>query len=96
MRVRRAGVTRAEMAAFMARARGQPELRPATATFADVPPDYWAFGFIERFLALRVTTGCGEDEQGRRVYCPERGVTRAEMAAFLIRAYPWRWFALTR
>jgi hypothetical protein len=82
------GVTRAEMAAFLDRAKGQPELFPAVATFADVPTTYWAFGWIERFLALNVTTGCGADENGNRVYCPDRGVTRAEMAVFLIRAYP--------
>jgi len=82
------GVTRAEMAAFLVRARGQTELRPATATFADVPPNYWAYGWIERFLALSVTTGCGEDEYGRPVYCPDRGVTRAEVATLIIRAYP--------
>ena len=76
------------MAAFIVRAKGQAELRPATPTFADVPSSYWAFGQIERFLSLGVTTGCGEDEQGRRVYCPERGVTRAEIAVFIIRAYP--------
>jgi hypothetical protein len=82
------GVTRAEMAAFLDRAKGQPELFPAVATFADVPTTYWAFGWIERFLALDVTTGCGADEAGNRVYCPDRGVTRAEMAVFLTRAYP--------
>jgi subtilisin family serine protease len=82
------GVTRAEMAAFLDRAKGQTELTPGTPTFADVPPDYWAYGWIERFLALNITTGCGTDDQGRRVYCPDRGVTRAEMAVFIIRAYP--------
>ncbi len=82
------GVTRAEMAAFLDQAQQQAELKPATPTFADVPADYWAYGWIERFLALGVTTGCGEDEQGRRVYCHDQGVTRAEMAVFIIRAYP--------
>ena len=82
------GVTRAEMAAFLVRAQGQAAPAPGTPTFADVPADHWAYGFIERFLALRVTQGCGEDDQGRRLFCPERGVTRAEMAVFIIRAYP--------
>jgi hypothetical protein len=53
-----------------------------------VPPSYWAFGWVERFFTLGITTGCGEDENGNRVYCPDRGVTRAEMAVFIIRAYP--------
>jgi hypothetical protein len=82
------GVTRAEMAAFLVRAKGQTELTGSAPTFADVPTGYWAYGWIERFLALNVTTGCGTDEQGNRIYCPDRGVTRAEMAVFLIRAYP--------
>ncbi len=82
------GVTRAEMAAFLDRARGQGELLPPAPTFADVSAAYWAYGWIERFLALGVTTGCGEDAQGRKLYCPDRGVTRAEMAVFIIRAYP--------
>jgi len=35
-----------------------------------------------------VTTGCGTNDQGQRIYCPDRGVTRAEMAVFIIRAFP--------
>ena len=81
-------VTRAEMAAFLVRAKGQGELRTASATFVDVPTGYWAYGWIERFATLGITTGCGDDAQGRRIYCPDRGVTRAEMAVFIIRAYP--------
>jgi len=53
-----------------------------------VPVGYWAYDQIGRFAQRGITTGCGTDEQGRRVYCPERGVTRAEMAVFIIRAYP--------
>ncbi len=82
------GVTRAEMAAFLDRAKKQTELANPTPTFADVPPSYWAYGWIERFFTLGVTTGCGTDDGGNKVYCPDRGVTRAEMAVFIIRAYP--------
>ena len=82
------GVTRAEMAAFLDRAKRQAELKPGTPTFADVPPSYWAYGWIERFFTLGVTTGCGTDDSGKTVYCPDRGVTRVEMAVFIIRAYP--------
>ncbi len=82
------GVTRAEMAAFIDRAKGQAELSAGTTTFADVPPDYWAYGWIERFFTLGVTTGCDTDDAGNKVYCPDRGVTRAEMVVFIIRAYP--------
>ncbi len=82
------GVTRAEMAAFIDRAKGQAELASGSPTFADVPTDYWAYGWIERFFTLGVTTGCGVDDSGKKVYCPDRGVTRAEMAVFITRAYP--------
>ena len=59
-----------------------------SARFADVPAGHWAYGWVERFVALGLTTGCGTDEQGRRLFCPDRAVTRAETAVFLIRAYP--------
>ena len=82
-------VTRAEMAVFIDRARGYANPpAPASATFFDVPPMYWAYASIEQFYQLGVTTGCGTDGQGRRLYCPDRNVTRAEMAVFIIRAYP--------
>jgi subtilisin family serine protease len=82
-------VTRAEMAVFIDRAKGYgTPPTPKGQTFADVSPDYWAYAFIEQFAQLGITTGCGADGQGRRLYCPDRNVTRAEMAVFIIRAYP--------
>ena len=39
---------------------------------------------IESIAALGVTRGCATEPQPR--YCPDRSVTRAEMAAFLVRA----------
>ncbi len=82
-------VTRAEMAVFIDRARPFASPAPApSATFADVPPAYWAYAHIEQFYALGITTGCGTDVQGRKRYCPDRDVTRAEMAVFITRAYP--------
>jgi hypothetical protein len=82
------GVTRAEMAAFIDRGLGQARVMPATATFADVPTGHPQYGYIEAFVVRGVTTGCGADARGRRLYCPERGVTRAEMAVFIVRAFP--------
>jgi len=61
---------------------------PATPTFADVPTSHPQYGYIEALVALGVTTGCGTNAQGQRVYCPDRGVTRAEMAVFIVRAFP--------
>ena len=51
-----------------------------TASFGDVPTDYWAFSFVERLANAGVTSGCGGGN-----YCPESSVTRAEMAVFLLR-----------
>ena len=73
-------VTRAEMAVFLARAftldhgRGRP--------FRDVPVRAWYGPAVEEISAASVTSGCGD---GTR-FCPDRAVTRAEMAVFLARA----------
>ena len=51
--------------------------------FDDVDPDSYHAPFIERMAELRVTRGCGDPSR----FCPDRNVTRAEMAAFLSRAF---------
>ena len=48
--------------------------------FADAPPGYWAFSFIEALARAGVTSGCGGGN-----YCPTDSVTRAQMAVFLLR-----------
>jgi hypothetical protein len=72
-------VTRAEMASFLARALDL-ELH-STARFSDVTPGTTHAGAIEAIAAAGLTNGCGN---GR--YCPDRPVSRAEMATFLMRA----------
>jgi len=54
-----------------------------TATFADVPLDYWANNYIERLYYAGVTGGCSTVPLN---YCPENTVTRAQMAIFLLKA----------
>lgn len=54
---------------------------PSTASFSDVPTDYWAFREIEALADSGITTGCATG-----LYCPEDYVTRAQMAAFFSRA----------
>ena len=59
---------------------------PAAASesrFDDVDAASFYAPFIERMAELGVTTGCG-DGTG---FCPDRNVTRAQMAVFLSRAY---------
>mgnify|MGYP001026170953 CR=1 FL=1 len=58
-----------------------------TSSFADIIPGedgYWAIDWIEAIYKFGVTKGCGEDPL---IYCPEKKVTRAEMAVFLVRAF---------
>jgi len=51
-------------------------------TFIDVAPYYWAWDFVERLYAAGVTGGCS---MSPLQYCPERIVSRAQMAVFLER-----------
>lgn len=54
----------------------------ATAAFADVPTDYWAFQYIEALYSAGITGGCNTSPLS---YCPEDPVTRAQMAIFILR-----------
>ncbi len=49
-------------------------------TFADVPPTYWAWGFIEQLYTQGITGGCSSNPLN---YCPDAVVTRAQMAVFI-------------
>jgi hypothetical protein len=59
---------------------------PASATFADVPTDYWAFRYIEALAASGITAGCGGDS-----FCPDAPLSRAQMAVFLAKALGLHW-----
>ncbi len=48
-------------------------------SFADVPPTYFAWSFVESIYGAGITGGCGGDN-----YCPESTITRAQMAVFLL------------
>jgi ELWxxDGT repeat protein len=50
-------------------------------TFADVPPTFWAWRFIESLVANGVTGGCGSGD-----FCPGAYVNRAQMAIFVLTA----------
>jgi len=77
------GVTRAQMAVFLLRAKfGSSFIPPAaTGVFNDVSPGSFAANFIERLAAEGITSGCGNGN-----YCPNATVTRDQMAVFLVRA----------
>ncbi|MEX2423619.1 MAG: S-layer homology domain-containing protein [Acidimicrobiia bacterium] len=78
-----AGVTRSEMAAFIIRALDETQnIGPYQGLFSDVEEGAWYAGYVERLAELEITTGTGPE-----VFAPDRVVSRAEMAAFLIRAF---------
>ena len=52
--------------------------------FEDVDPGAWWAGYVERLAELEVTGGCASDPPR---YCPERAVSRAQTASFLVRAF---------
>jgi hypothetical protein len=78
-------VTRAEAAIFLLRSKYGSSYTPPAAggtVFADVPISHWAAAWIEQLAAEGITGGCGGGN-----YCPNQGVTRAEMAVFMKRTF---------
>ncbi|MXW94257.1 MAG: hypothetical protein F4110_04440 [Acidimicrobiaceae bacterium] len=79
-------ITRREMAGWVVEVlidAGRAELAGHAGRFEDVEvTDPWA-AHIETFAALGITDGCSR-EHAR--FCPDRSVTRGQMAVFLVRA----------
>ena len=71
-------VTRAEMAAFLVR--GYDLVAASGIPFSDAGGHYFE-AEIASLAASGITSGCSATS-----FCPDRSVTRAEMAAFLVRA----------
>ena len=72
------------MAVWLVRVVGHKPLPTGTSQFDDVEADQWWSPYVERLVKLKVTTGC-KTEPLR--YCPDRPVTRAQMATFLVLAF---------
>jgi hypothetical protein len=76
-------MTRAQMAVLIIRALyGDSFIYENIPYFIDVPDSHWAFRYIQKMFEDAITTGCTENN-----YCPVSTVTRAQMAAFLARAF---------
>lgn len=76
-------VTRGQMASFLVRALGLP---PAAVADQFVDDDESAHAAdIDSLVEAGITRGCGAPEN--REFCPDRAVTRGEIAAFLTRAF---------
>ena len=74
-----------EMAVWLVRVLDGTDPNPVDASrFVDVDAEHWWAPFVDRLFALEVTVGC-RTEPAR--FCPERNVTRAQMATFLKRAF---------
>ncbi len=77
-------VSRAEMAVFLLKSKygadHVPPPPPPVPIFPDVPADAFAAAWIDELATLEITTGCGGG-----LYCPDRSVSRAEMAVFLLK-----------
>ncbi len=78
-------VLREQVAAFIIRGLGElnPPMPPSQ-RFTDVPPSSVFYNFIDRLAVLQITLGCTPDHTQ---YCPTDPATRAQMAAFLVRAF---------
>jgi hypothetical protein len=78
-------VTRDQMAVYISRALAGGDAKvptgPATATFSDVPTDYWAFKYVEYAVAQNVVKGYSDG-----TYKPTDEVDRGQMAVFVARA----------
>ncbi len=78
-------VTRDQMAVYISRALAGGDARvpsgPATATFSDVPTDYWAFKYVEYAVAENVVKGYSDG-----TYKPTDQVDRGQMSVFIARA----------
>jgi hypothetical protein len=59
---------------------------PAKATFADVRPDNLYFRAVEALAGSGITSGCGNGN-----FCPNKNVTRGELAKFLAVALGLNW-----
>lgn len=73
-----AHLTRGEMAAFLARAAGLP---PASKDYFSDDDGSMFEDSINRVAEAKITSGCAEG-----LFCPDRTLTRGEMAVFLSRA----------
>lgn len=79
-------LTRAEMATFLVRViDGIDPVKGAT-RFSDVKVGATHTANITAIADAGLTNGCGDGSK----YCPDRAVTRGQMASFLVRALTWK------
>jgi S-layer homology domain len=77
-------VTRAQMAVLILKSKHGSDYVPPPATgtvFTDIRTGSFAAAWIEQLAEEGITSGCGNGK-----YCPNRAVTRKQMAVFLVKA----------
>ena len=78
-------ITRRTFAVWLVRVLDGGQAPPSRqGVFDDVDADAWEAPYITRLAELGVTTGCST---GPPRFCPDRVVSRAQMATFLVRAF---------
>ena len=75
-------LTRAELAERLARKMNLAPSEPEVSAFSDVPPAYWAAGYICALVERGIMAGYPDG-----LFRPELGVTRAEFAAVVCKAF---------
>ena len=71
-------------AIWLVRLLDEDNLPTTPSRFSDVDPDSPGAEAIERLAELGITTGCGHQPPR---FCPDRQLSRAHLAVFLVRAY---------
>ena len=78
-------INRRQMIMFIVRAAGlNTNTPPATPSFNDVGTDETGYAEIEAAYAAGITTGCGNGN-----FCPNREISRAEVATLIANARGW-------
>jgi hypothetical protein len=76
-------VTRGQMAAFIVRGKfGETFTYNTTPYFSDVPASHGAFKYIQKVFESKIASGYSDG-----TYRPADNVNRAQMAAFIARAF---------
>jgi hypothetical protein len=77
-------VTRAQLAKMLVGIMGWEIQLPASPTFTDVGPNFWAYGYIETAAAHGAISGYSDG-----TFRPTAGVTRAQIAKVVATAQAW-------
>ncbi len=74
-------ISRAEYSKLLALAYGLPLTSPPTPRFSDVPPNHWAYGYIEALAAANISVGYPDG-----TYRPNLSISRAELVKLTVLA----------